>query len=117
MQTIKDSTLIDGYTHEYRIRPVTRYSVTDYHESADGKAKGCSSLGVFDSYEAAEKVYNMMVYGGRSNKSTYLLTRKDTFDVANEVYFAQSLEQAEQQRCSLLLTDSLAQWVIAEIKE
>lgn len=41
---------------EYRVRPVTRYMVTRYYESADGQMAGCCSLGEFENVGAADRV-------------------------------------------------------------
>jgi hypothetical protein len=44
---------------EYRIRPVTRYVVTRYHEQGDGSrhmGAGCESKGEFDNAETAYAV-------------------------------------------------------------
>lgn len=40
--------------NEFRVRPVTRYNVTHY--LAEGRSASCTSLGEFDSLEAAERV-------------------------------------------------------------
>jgi hypothetical protein len=39
---------------EYRVRPVTRYVVTRFHQSGNGS--GCEARGEFDSHKAAYDV-------------------------------------------------------------
>ena len=41
---------------EYRVRPVTRYHVTRWYESVNGKSGGSESKGEFDSEETAYAV-------------------------------------------------------------
>ncbi len=41
---------------EYRVRPVTRYVVTRYHETDDGRTGGCETRGEFDSEAVAHDV-------------------------------------------------------------
>jgi len=41
---------------EYRVRPVTRYFVTRYSESADGRTGDCSEMGEYQSQHVAQEV-------------------------------------------------------------
>jgi hypothetical protein len=41
---------------EYRVRPVTRYVVTRWHESDEGRTGGSESKGEYDSFEMAYEV-------------------------------------------------------------
>lgn len=116
MQTIKDNTLTDGSISEYRIKPVTRYVVTHYHENPRANTAGVSTIGEYDNYHAAEKVYNAFVHNPVAHEANYLITRIDTFEVTNEVYFASSLEKAQDLRDSLI-EQSGDSWILAEIKD
>lgn len=41
---------------EYRVRPVTRYVVTRYHEAADGRTGGSEVKGEYDNHDMAYEV-------------------------------------------------------------
>ena len=41
---------------EYRVRPVTRYVVTRFHQSDDGEVGGVETKGEFDNQETAHQV-------------------------------------------------------------
>ena len=41
---------------EYRVRPVTRYVVTRWHQADNGHTGGCESRGEFDNAETAYAV-------------------------------------------------------------
>lgn len=43
-------------TTEIRVRPVTRYIVTEWHENADGKSEGSTVIGEFDNVAMANWV-------------------------------------------------------------
>lgn len=45
--------------------------------------------------------------------TTYVITKKNTFDVDNEVYFAYSLQEALGYQAASLSSDPEAEWIIA----
>lgn len=101
--------------NEFRVRPVTRYNVTHY--LSDGRSGSCSSLGEFDSLEAAERVakvmhlsqpgstYATVMESGSaphltqpSDGALFAIIGVNTFEVDNKAYFAYSEQEAEQTR-------------------
>jgi hypothetical protein len=95
-------------TLEIRVRPVTRHVVTRYE--SDGLPRGvasCGTLGEFDSPARADEVA-LAIRASEPNarvvtsdgvvydpiEQEFIITRVNTFEVQNEVYFANSPEEA-----------------------
>jgi hypothetical protein len=113
-------------TLEIRVRPVTRYVVTRYE--SDGLPRGaasCGTLGEFDSPARADEVAlairasephaRVVTSDGTVHgpvELQFVITKVNTFDVQNEVYFASTAEEAAAQVSKLAATHAEAQWQV-----
>lgn len=113
-------------TLEIRVRPVTRHVVTRYE--SDGLPRGaasCGTLGEFDSPARADEVAlairasephaRVVTSDGEVHnpvEQEFIITRVNTFEVQNEVYFASTAEDAANQLRKLTVDGDGAQWEV-----
>lgn len=95
-----------NYIHEFKIRPVTRYLLTEYKENKKDRSGSSGIVGEYPSIESAERIGNALCKANydstfttysespKKESSIYAILAKHTFKVENLVYFAYSYDEA-----------------------
>lgn len=80
---------------EYKVRPVTRFVVTRYHQNE--ASAGVETCGEFDNARQAGLVAGALAANDDGNvQKQYVIVGIHTFQVENKAYFAESRAEAEQ---------------------
>jgi hypothetical protein len=106
---------------EYRIKPVTRYVLTHYKSDPNGPSS-CTTIGEYDNYAAAEKVYNAFQHSPTAHSQKYLVVMKHDWmyspgelpDV--RLWYVNTYEEALTLK-SELESKHEYEWVLAELKQ